>query len=188
MGLCKILLRTDIKIFNRLNNSYFWPYINLKQIIIMKNIALAFITLSFITLSSCKENASAKIEEANVAAAAARDQQANKFPKIEFEEREHDFGEIAKGTKVETTFKYKNVGNAPLVITNIKTTCGCTVPENWSREPLAPGQTGEFTVTYNGSGANNVSKTITVSANTEKGKEDVKIKAFVKVPNVDLKS
>ncbi len=154
----------------------------------MKSITLVVMVFGLITFSSCKENATAKINEANVAAAAERDQQASKFPKIEFEEKEHDFGEIIKGTKVETVFKYKNVGNAPLVITNIKTTCGCTVPENWSREPLAPGKTGEFTVTFNGSGANNVSKTITVSTNTEKGKEDIKIKAFIKDPNVNLKS
>lgn len=146
----------------------------------MKKLILGLSALSLIAFTSCKENAANKIEEANVIAAAERDAVASKFPKIEFNETEHDFGEIEKGTPVETTFTYKNVGEAPLVITDIKSTCGCTVPQNWSREPLAPGATAEFSVKFNGSGANKVSKTITVTANTEKGSETVKITAFVK--------
>lgn len=54
------------------------------------------------------------------------------------------------------------------------------MPKDWSREPLAPGGEGQFTVKFNGSGSNKVSKTITVTANTEKGSENVKITAFVK--------
>ncbi|MCH4551200.1 MULTISPECIES: DUF1573 domain-containing protein [Aestuariibaculum] len=146
----------------------------------MKKLILGLSALSLIAFTSCKENAAQKIEEANVIAAAERDAVASKFPKIEFNETEHDFGEIEKGTPVETTFTYKNVGEAPLVITDIKSSCGCTVPKDWSREPLAPGETAEFSVKFNGSGANKISKTITVTANTEKGSEIVKITAFVK--------
>ena len=132
---------------------------------------------------SCKEDASKKIEESNVVAATVRDANASKFPIIEFSETEHDFGDIEKGEKVETVFTYKNSGDAPLVITDIKSSCGCTIPQDWSREPLAPGESGKFTVSYNGSGANKITKTITVTANTEKGSEIVKIVAFVKDPN-----
>ncbi|MBD0823906.1 MULTISPECIES: DUF1573 domain-containing protein [Aestuariibaculum] len=146
----------------------------------MKKLILGLSALSLIAFTSCKENAAKKIEEANVIAAAERDAVASKFPKIEFNETEHDFGEIEKGTPVETTFTYKNVGEAPLVITDIKSSCGCTVPKDWSREPLAPGKSAEFSVKFNGSGANKISKTITVTANTEKGSEIVKITAFVK--------
>ncbi|WP_299550157.1 DUF1573 domain-containing protein [Seonamhaeicola sp.] len=149
----------------------------------MKKIFLGLSALCLIVFTSCKENAAKKIDEKNIAAAAERDAKASKFPVIEFDKTEHDFGEIEKGTKVSTVFKYKNVGDAPLVITEIKSSCGCTVPQDWSREPLASGGSGEFTVTFNGSGTNKVSKTITVTANTEKGKETVKITAFVKDPN-----
>ena len=99
---------------------------------------------------------------------------------MQFDKTDHDFGEIEKGKTVETSFSYTNIGDAPLVITDIKSSCGCTVPQNWSRDPLAPGETGQFTVQYNGSGMNKITKTITVTANTEKGKEVVKITAFVK--------
>ena len=146
----------------------------------MKKFILGLITLCLVVTTSCKEDAAKKIEEANVAVAAKRDAVATKFPVLEFDKKEHDFGEIEKGTRVETIFKYKNTGDAPLVITDIKSSCGCTIPENWSREPLSPGASGEFTVKFNGSGANKISKTITVTANTEKGSEAVKITAFVK--------
>ena len=152
----------------------------------MKKVILGLSTCCLIAFTSCKDNATAKIEDANVTAAAERDAVATKFPVIEFNETEHDFGEIEKGTPVETTFTYKNTGNAPLVITDIKSSCGCTVPQDWSREPLAPGDSGEFSVKFNGSGSNTVSKTITVTANTEKGTEMVKITAFVKDPNATI--
>ena len=146
----------------------------------MKKVILGLGTLCLIVFTSCKDNAAKKIEESNVTAAAARDASATKFPVIEFDKKEHDFGEIEAKTAVETTFNYKNVGDAPLVITDIKSSCGCTVPQDWSREPLAPGAEGKFTVKFNGSGTNKVSKTVTVTANTEKGSEVVKITAFVK--------
>ncbi|KJD33438.1 hypothetical protein PK35_06170 [Tamlana nanhaiensis] len=146
----------------------------------MKKIILGLAAFTMLAFTSCKDNAANKIDESNIAAAAERDAVASKFPVIEFEKKEHDFGEIESRTPVETVFKYKNTGDAPLVITDIKSSCGCTVPQNWSREPLAPGAEGEFTVKFNGSGSNKVTKTITVTANTEQGKEAVKITAFVK--------
>ena len=146
----------------------------------MKKIILALSALCLISFTSCKEDASKKIDENNVAEAAERDANSSKFPILEFDKKEHDFGEIEAKTPVETVFKYKNTGDAPLVITDIKSSCGCTVPQDWSREPLAAGQEGQFTVKFNGSGTNKVSKTVTITANTEKGTETVNITAFVK--------
>ncbi|WP_100615086.1 DUF1573 domain-containing protein [Confluentibacter citreus] len=148
----------------------------------MKKIILALSALSLVAFTSCKEDASKKIDEANVAVAAERDANSGKFPIISFDETTHDFGEIEANQQVETVFKYKNTGDAPLVITDIKSSCGCTVPQDWSREPLAKGESGQFTVNFNGSGSNKITKTITVTANTEKGIETVSITAFVK-PN-----
>lgn len=146
----------------------------------MKKIILGLSALSLIAFTACKEDATKKIDEANVVAAAERDENATKFPILKFKETEHDFGQIEKGKPVETTFSYINTGNAPLVVTDIKSSCGCTVPEDWSREPLKPGDSSKFTVKFNGSGENKITKTITVTANTEKGAEVVKISAFVK--------
>ncbi|SFN72795.1 Protein of unknown function [Bizionia echini] len=155
----------------------------------MKKVILGLSAICLIAFTSCKEDATKKIDENNVAEAADRDAQATNFPVLTFEKTEHDFGEIESKTNVETVFKYKNTGNAPLVITDIKSSCGCTVPQDWSREPLAPGEGGEFTVKFNGTGANKVTKTVTVTANTEMGKETVKISAFVKPdPNAPAKA
>ncbi|WP_274475856.1 DUF1573 domain-containing protein [Mangrovimonas aestuarii] len=146
----------------------------------MKKVILGLSALCLIAFTSCKDDASKKVNEENVAQAAERDANAEKYPVIEFDKVDHDFGEIESGTPVETVFSYKNTGEAPLVITNIKSSCGCTIPKDWSSEPLAAGETGQFTVKFNGKGRNKVSKVITVTSNTKAGKETVKISAFVK--------
>lgn len=155
----------------------------------MRKIIFALSTVCMIAFVSCKDDAASKIKDENVAQAAKRDANSAKFPVIEFDKTEFDFGELEPRQNVETVFSYKNVGDAPLVITNISSSCGCTIPKDWSREPLNPGETGQFTVKFNGSGSGNVTKAVTVSANTEKGREQVKIKAFVKPdPNAPKKA
>lgn len=150
----------------------------------MKKVILGLSALCLVVFTSCKDNAASKIKTENVAQAAERDAVSSELPVISFENEEHDFGTIVDGTPVTTKFKYTNTGKAPLVISNIKTTCGCTVPQDWSREPLAPGESAEFSVEFNGKGSNQISKTITLTTNTEKGSESVKIKAFIE-PKLD---
>jgi len=72
-------------------------------------------------------------------------------PVITFEESSKDFGDITQGDKVEHVFKLENTGNAPLVISNVAATCGCTVPK-WPRDPIAPGKTAEIKVSFNSAG------------------------------------
>lgn len=129
--------------------------------------------------TSCKDKAADKVNTENVEVAANRDVAQRKVAKMSFEKMEHDFGTIEQGTPQETTFKFTNTGDAPLIITNAKASCGCTVPEWPKDKPIAPGDTGELLVKFNGSGQNQVTKTITVTANTEKGQELLRIKAFV---------
>ena len=146
----------------------------------MKKVILGLGALCMVAFTSCKEDATSKIKSENVSQAAERDAVSGDFPVLTFDRKEHDFGEIENGTPVETVFTYTNTGKAPLVISDIKSTCGCTVPQDWSREPLEPGASSKFTVKFNGKGANKVSKTVTVTANTELGTETVKISAFIK--------
>lgn len=144
----------------------------------MKKVIFAVGVVALVAFTSCKENASSKIKSDNVAEAAVRDEAAKSVPVMTFEKSEHDFGTIEQGTPQETSFKFTNTGNAPLIITDAKSSCGCTVP-NPPKEPIAPGETSELVVKFNGSGQNQVTKTITVTANTEKGSELLRIKAFV---------
>ncbi len=155
----------------------------------MKKLILTLSLASFVVFTSCKENATEKIDQENVTKAAERDAQAIVFPTISFDKTEHDFGQIMNGTGVETMFSYTNTGKSPLVVTNIKSTCGCTVPQGWSKEPLMPGASSQFSVKFNGKGANKISKTITLTTNTEKGNEQVRISAFiVPDPNAPVKT
>lgn len=144
----------------------------------MKKVVFAIGVVALFAFNSCKENASSKIKSDNVAEAAVRDEAAKAVPVMSFEKAEHDFGTIEQGTPQETAFKFTNTGNAPLIITDAKSSCGCTVP-NPPKEPIAPGESSELVVKFNGSGQNQVTKTITVTANTEKGSEILRIKAFV---------
>ena len=68
-------------------------------------------------------------------------------PVITFQKTEHDFGKINEGDgRVSTIFEFKNEGMEPLVLSNVKASCGCTTP-TWTRTPLEPGETGTITVT-----------------------------------------
>jgi hypothetical protein len=64
------------------------------------------------------------------------------------------------------------------MIVNAKSSCGCTIPE-YTKEPVAPGADGQLLVKFNGSGQNQVSKTVTLTTNTKAGTETLTIKAFV---------
>ena len=145
----------------------------------MKKLVLGLSALCMISFTSCKEDASNKVKSENVSQAAARDAVNIEYPAITFDKTEHDFGAIVDGTPVNTVFSYTNTGKTPLVVSDIKATCGCTVPTGWSREPLQPGETAQFTVDFNGKGANKVTKTVTLTTNTQRGVETVRITAFI---------
>ena len=82
----------------------------------MKNLILMFAVIIAITFTSCKEDAAAKVSKEKVEKAETRDANSGKFPKMEFTEKEYDFGTIDQGTNVEHVFKFTNTGEAPLVI------------------------------------------------------------------------
>lgn len=95
--------------------------------------------------------------------------------KISFTETSFDFGDIVRGDKVEHVFEFENIGTEPLVLADVRTTCGCTAPE-WPREPLAPGETGEMKVVFNSAGKMGVqNKVITVMSNAVNNPARVKI-------------
>lgn len=145
----------------------------------MKKVILTLSVVAVLAFVSCKENASSKIKTDNVAVAAERDEAAKLVPIMSFEKSEHDFGTIEQNTPQETIFKFTNTGTGPLIITDATSSCGCTIPEYPKNTPVAPGESGELLVKFNGSGQNQVTKNITVKANTAKGSEVLRIKAFV---------
>ena len=95
-------------------------------------------------------------------------------PVILFDKTVHDFGEFNEENGMVTcTFNFTNDGGSPLVITNVTTSCGCTVPE-WTKEPVSPGKKGYVKATYNPLRRPGVfSKTVSVRTNL--GNSAVKI-------------
>lgn len=142
-----------------------------------KSIFVSALAVLF-AFTSCKEDASQKVKEENVEVTAEKAAASGKFPVMSFESKEHDFGTIEQGTNVEHVFKFKNTGDAPLIITGARGSCGCTVPQ-YPKEPVNPGESGEMLVKFNGSGSNQRQISVTINANTETGTERLTIKAFV---------
>ena len=101
-------------------------------------------------------------------------------PVITFEKTDHDFGKINEADgKVTTIFTFKNEGMEPLVLSNVRASCGCTTPK-WPRQPIEPGQTGEITVTYNPNGRpGRFTKTVTITSNATEPTKRVTIKGEV---------
>jgi hypothetical protein len=100
---------------------------------------------------------------------------------ITFAEAEHDFGTIEQNSAAEFSFAYKNTGKEPLVISNVQTSCGCTVPE-WTRDPVNKKKSGAVKVKYNTHAAGSFSKTITVYSNASNSPVTLRIKGTVVPP------
>jgi hypothetical protein len=141
------------------------------------NVALIFL-LSFFVLS-CNENNKEGANTSSNGLYENSDQNGEKTttaeqPKlqgttsIEWTETDYNFGTVDEGAIVNHSFKFKNTGNVPLVISDSRADCGCTVP-NRPTEAILPGKEGQIDVKFNssGKGGQDVNKTVTVIANTE---------------------
>jgi hypothetical protein len=99
---------------------------------------------------------------------------------ITFEESKFDFGPIRQGDKVEHTFSFKNTGTQALIVTNVYTTCGCTVSE-WTKTPVLPGKTGIVKARFDSKdkmGKQN--KVLTIESNAMQGNATVSILTDIK--------
>ena len=84
--------------------------------------------------------------------------------KIKFDKEVHDYGTIKNGADGTCTFDFTNTGNQPLIISNAKGSCGCTVP-SWPKEPVNPGQTATITVKYDTKRTGAINKSVTITSN-----------------------
>ncbi|WP_420321845.1 DUF1573 domain-containing protein [Flagellimonas sp.] len=99
--------------------------------------------------------------------------------KIEFKSETIDYGEIAKGSDGVRVFEFTNTGTAPLVISNVKSSCGCTIPKK-PEDPILPGKTGQIQVKYDTNRVGPIRKAITVTSNAATATKVLKIKGTVK--------
>ncbi|MCP4975622.1 MAG: DUF1573 domain-containing protein [Maribacter sp.] len=102
-----------------------------------------------------------------------------KTAKIKFKTETIDYGIIAKGSDGVRVFEFTNTGDAPLIISKVSSSCGCTIP-NWSKDPVLPGKTGEIQVKYDTNRVNPIRKAITVISNADTPTKILKITGEVK--------
>lgn len=99
--------------------------------------------------------------------------------KIEYVETEFDFGTIKEGNIIDHVFKFKNTGDAPVILSQVSASCGCTTPD-YTKEPVLPGQEGEIRVSFNSQGqVGRQQKIVTISSNAENRVSTVQIKGTV---------
>ena len=101
-----------------------------------------------------------------------------KTASIDFETETLDYGTIKQHSDGVKVFAFTNTGNSPLIISNVKTSCGCTVP-TYSKEAILPGDVGEIKVKYDTKRLGSFTKTITVSSNAILSRKTLKIKGTI---------
>jgi hypothetical protein len=102
-----------------------------------------------------------------------------KTAKIEFKSETVDYGEIEKGSDGVRVFEFTNTGDAPLIISKVSSSCGCTIPKK-PEAPILPGKTGEIQVKYDTNRVGPIRKAITVISNADTPTKVLKIKGEVK--------
>jgi len=104
------------------------------------------------------------------------------YAQISFIDTSFDFGELRQGEKIEHLFSFKNIGTTPLVLNNVLSTCGCTVPE-WSKEPIPYDSTGTIKVIFDSAlkiGRQN--KVVTIRSNSKEGDFRLRLSGMVLPP------
>ena len=106
-------------------------------------------------------------------------QEVSNGAQISFDKETHDYGTIKNGANGTCTFEFKNTGNTPLILSNAKGSCGCTVP-TWPKEPIAPGATGVISVKYDTKRQGAINKSVTITSNaTNEPNKVIRIKGNV---------
>ena len=137
----------------------------------MKKYLILSLSALALTFTACGENTEKKEAPATAVEASSAKAVSN-APVMTFDKTIHDFGTIQEGERVETLFTFTNTGKSDLVIVDARGSCGCTVPEYPKNTPIAPGATGQIRVSFDSSNKPNLQqKTVTISANTDSGRE-----------------
>ncbi|MCF8232123.1 MAG: DUF1573 domain-containing protein [Bacteroidales bacterium] len=141
---------------------------------------LGFVTVLVALTTSCDFSKDNKLPSDMVNNPNSADgDKSQKMPEITFETKTHDFGKVISGEVVSYNFKFKNTGDAPLIISEVSSSCGCTVPD-YPEEPIKPGEEKYLEVTFDSERRSGFqSKTITVGTNAQPSNTTLRIKAKV---------
>ena len=134
-------------------------------------------------MTSCGGNGDDSLSTNLVNNPKSAEQTSDKEAVITFDKMEHEFGKLLQGEVVTYSFHFTNTGNAPLLITQVKTSCGCTAGD-FPREPIKPGQDGFIKATYDSKGHHGFqSRTLSVTSNTNPSTTVLRLKADVMTPD-----
>ena len=145
-----------------------------------KTISTLVVAILLIASFSANSQTTPK-ENKKAVPAPAKEEPKSKSAEIQFTKTVHDYGTIFEGGDGECEFEFKNVGKEPLVLNNVTSSCGCTVP-NWPKDPIMPGKSSSIKVKYSTSRVGGINKTITVISNAEENsKVELRITGNVKI-------
>lgn len=118
---------------------------------------------------------------------AQEEKKAKSTDQMAFETLSHDYGSIVYDADGTYKFKFTNNSDKPIVITNVKSSCGCTIP-SWPKEPVQPGEKGSITVKYNTKLPGTFNKTVQVFSTAENSPVKLIIRGKVNAKASDIKS
>ena len=133
----------------------------------MKRIFI-FSSIVFMAIAGCSQSSNTNNSKTSAA-------------ELTFKEKEHDFASIEQMCDATYAFEFKNTGKDPLIISNVGTSCGCTVP-NWTKDPVNKNKTGIIKATYDTKRIGPFTKTLNVTSNAKNTPVTLTIKGTVKAP------
>ena len=152
------------------------------MIVIMKHL-LSVLVLALCLFTACGDKGSGNLSTDLVNSPKSASENSEKQAVITFYKTEHDFGDVLQGEVVTCSFHFTNTGNVPLLISQVSTSCGCTVGD-YPRDPIAPGKSGVIKATYDSKGHHGFQKrTLTVMSNTMPSNNVLILKAKVLTPD-----
>ncbi|MBE7645744.1 DUF1573 domain-containing protein [Tenacibaculum finnmarkense] len=106
---------------------------------------------------------------------------------FKFETETIDYGKVGIASEGKRTFEFTNIGDEPIIIKDIISACGCTVPKK-PEAPIMPGQKGQIEVSYDTKRPGGFSKTLTVVSNAKNKRKRIKIKGFIAKKDAAVKA
>jgi hypothetical protein len=144
-----------------------------------------------VLLVACKvsdhgEEAEITADDIHAPASGYRTTDSSKLPALKFDTDTIDAGRIAQGTVISRTYGFVNSGGSELILTDVRSTCGCTVGKTWPKHPMKPGERGEIEVTFDSEGRSGTQvKSVSVITNAQPPTHTLILRSEVVAPGTN---